>query len=265
MNFSIPYYSYCQSIYNCLIKDKEEWDFKSNPDYKCVLEHISKNDGNNYLYEIKNHFTEMFNNNKDLIIKLCHKNDLYGKTNKEVFDDFTFCSPTNLRYILHSFLILDYMKENNLNNLDIIEIGGGYGGLCFFIYNLASLFNLNINSYVIFDLVAPTKLQKKYLDALDINKVECLVLDDENSLKNLKKDSFLISNYALSELTKEISRKYSSLVINPYTSYGFLTWNFHHISYYDFVDNKEIKTIDEYPATGDDINKNYYIYYKPLV
>ena len=51
------------------------------------------------------------------------------------------------------------MKKYKLNNIDIIEIGG-YGGLCLFIHNIAPLYEININSYTIFDLLEPSLLQK---------------------------------------------------------------------------------------------------------
>jgi hypothetical protein len=61
-------------------------------------------------------------------------------------------------------LILDHIKKNLLNNIDLVEICGGYGGLCLFIFKLSILFNISINSYTIFDLSEPMILQKKYLN-----------------------------------------------------------------------------------------------------
>ena len=66
------------------------------------------------------------------------KNDLanyravFREPLKYNYKDFGTCSPTNLRYIYQSMLILKFMKEKLLNNVNVIEIGGGYGGLCFF-------------------------------------------------------------------------------------------------------------------------------------
>ena len=146
------------------------------------------------------------------------------------------CSPSNLRYLLHSLLILEDMKKYKLNNVDIIEIGGGYGGLCFFIHSIAQLYEININSYTIFDLLEPSLLQEKYLNVLNIEKVDFCQLDNFNNLKN---NSFLISNYAFSEISKELQTEYIEKIINPYTTFGFLTWNF--ISVYDFVENSIIE------------------------
>jgi hypothetical protein len=147
------------------------------------------------------------------------------------------------------------MNECNLNNIDVIEIGGGYGGLCFFLYKLSHLFNIHINSYSIFDLQEPLLLQKKYLENINVNGVHFTTMDD---LENIKKNSFLISNYAYSEISLDLQKKYTEKLLNPYVSHGFLTWNF--IEPYHFIENKMIKTEKEYPSTGD----NFYIWFTPL-
>ena len=147
------------------------------------------------------------------------------------------------------------MNDCMLNNIDIIEIGGGYGGLCFFIYNLASLFNITIKSYSIFDLKYPLLLQKKYLENLNINNVNFADLD---CIKNIKENSFLISNYAFSEISMDIQKIYTEKLLNPYTSHGFLAWNF--INVYNFIDDKFITTENEFPLTS---NENKFVRFKP--
>ena len=52
--------------------------------------------------------------------------------------------------------------------------------------------------------------------------------------------------------------EYTEKVINPYTSWGFLTWN--NIDVYEFVNNSEIIKEKEYPLTWE---KNYYVKFKP--
>jgi len=233
-----------------------EWTFKSNMHYCWILEHVSENQGKEYIAEIEKKFNLLYNSNKQYLIELCHLNDMCGKPNKFIFETFTCCSPTNLRYILHSFLILTHMNNCMLNNIDIIEIGGGYGGLCFYIYKLAHLFNIKVNSYSVFDLNMPLILQKKYLENLEIRNVNYLELDNIN---NLKKNSFLISNYAFSEISMDLQKKYTNDVLNPYVSYGFLAWNV--IDVYEFIHNKNIAVENEIPLTG---RKNKLIYFKPM-
>jgi SAM-dependent methyltransferase len=142
-----------------------------------------------------------------------------------------------------------------LNNIDVVEIGGGYGGLCFFIYKLAHLFDISINTYSIFDLQAPLMVQKKYLENLNIINLNYVELDD---FKNIKENSFLISNYAFSEISLDLQKRYTTSVLNPYISHGFLAWN--NIDVYNFIDNKNIAIENEIPLTGP---KNKYVSFKP--
>jgi hypothetical protein len=251
------YNAYTNCIKSFIDNNIETWTFKTHRDYTGILEHVTEKYGREYLIEIKNRFNLIYKEHKTYLIELCHTNDLYGKTLKSNFDNFTSCSPTNLRYILHSLLILSYMKDSMLNNVNIIEIGGGYGGLCFFLHKLAKLFDININTYSVFDLPYPLMLQKKYLEKLEINNVNYLDLDN---IKNLNKNSFLISNYAFSEIAKDLQQKYTKYVLNPYTSHGFLVWNF--IDTYKFIDNKDITIEKEYPLT--DNNKNKYVRFRPI-
>lgn len=257
LNIYKMYKTYLNAIETQLqITNPLDFNFKSNSNYTEILEHCNTSQGNQYLSEIVNRYNNLYTNNRELLINLCNKNDLYGKTIKSYINNFTVCSPSNLRYILHSFLILDYINQNNLNDIDFIEIGGGYGGLCFFISNLSSLFNIRIKSYAIFDLLQASLLQKKYLEALEINNIQYYQLDNFN---NLYINSFLISNYAFSEISKELQIKYTNNILNPYTSYGFLTWNF--IDVYDFIANSKITKEIEYPLS---CNNNYYVKFSPL-
>jgi len=143
-----------------------------------------------------------------------------------------------------------------LSDIDIIEIGGGYGGLCFYMHNLANLFNITITSFSIFDLQSPLQLQQKYLENINIDNVNYVSIDD---IKNIKENSFLISNYAFSEISLELQQEYTKQILNPYTSHGFVTWNMR--SFYKFIDDKNISMEQEYPLTG---GGNLYITFKPL-
>jgi len=246
---------YQKSILENLLLDKNEWFFKSDKSYTMILEHVSFSIGLEYLSLIQEKFNLIYNNNKDFFIDLCILNDKYGKTIKENFENFCCCSPSNLRYIFQSLLILEYMKKLNLNNIDIVEIGGGYGGLCLFLYNLSSLFNITINSYSMFDLDEAIKLQVKYLDLHNIS-INAFNLNDENIYLN--KDSFLISNYALSELSMNLQNLYAEKVVDPFISHGFLIWNFwNSVEVYKFK-NKNVTCEKEYPQTGND---NLYVYF----
>jgi len=249
-------YNYYNGYINWFINtDVNEWAFKSHPAYNLILEHTGKEQGDEYLIEIQKRFSAIFNKHKYFLIDLCKTNDLYGNPYKCEFDNFTYCSPSNTRYILHAFLILSFMSECMLTTVDVIEIGGGYGGLCFFIHKLAGIFNITIKTYTMFDLPMPLLLQKKYLQKLNINNVNAVHLDN---IQQLNKNSFLISNYAFSEISMDLQQKYTTQVLNPYTSHGFLTWNM--IDIYEFVHNKHITKEPELPLTGEN---NFYVRFSP--
>jgi len=245
------YSEYQKYIGEFIETDSTTWKFKSNPIYTYVLEHVSHYEGYQYISEIKNRFNDFFEKNKEYLIGLCNKNDNIGSPNKYYFEGFTECSPTNIRYILHSLLILTHMEEMYITETDIVEIGGGYGGLCFFIKNLSRLFGIKINSYTIFDLEEPMLLQKKYLSLQNINNV---LFKDLYTFDKVNKNSFLISCYAFSEIDMQIQKDYTEKLLNPYISHGFITWN--HIPIYDFIEDKTIISEREYPLTG---NNNYYL------
>lgn len=249
------YETYANYIETFVESNANEWSFKSNPAYCYMLEHVTDRLGFQYLTEISNRFSELYNNNKQLLINLCKINDTYGKTIKYNYKGFTECSPTNLRYILHALLILTYIKKCNLSDVDVVEIGGGYGGLCFYIFHISSLFGIKINSYSIFDLKAPMKLQKKYLECLNIDNVNFV---DIQNVKGIQTNSFLISNYAFSEISSDFRNAYTKSVINPFISHGFLAWNC--IDVYKFVDGKHITMEEEYPLT---CKKNKYVRFSP--
>lgn len=250
------YNKYTDYIKTQLNLNPEELDFKSNNHYRKILEHINGSQAEQYFKVIIEKFKTFYESNFDTLRNICELNDKYGKTIKYNLENFMTCSPSNLRYILHSLLFLEDMKKYKLNNIDIIEIGGGYGGLCFFIHNIAPLYEININSYTIFDLLEPSLLQKKYLNLLNIPDVNCCQLDNFDNIKN---DSILISNYAFSEITKEVQMKYIDKIINPYTKFGFLAWNCTGV--YNFVKNSVIEKEEEYPKTDP---SNYYVRYYPI-
>jgi hypothetical protein len=123
-----------------------------------------------------------------------------------------------------------------------VEIGGGYGGLCFYLHSLAPLFNITIVSYTIFDLPDICTLQLKYTEALGIS-VSTHTLD---SAWDVNPNSFLVSTYAFSELPAELRSAYSEKVLSN-VFHGFIAWN--NIPLYDFV-NTTIKSEPERPLTG---------------
>ena len=242
------YDAYLSSIRDNLKKGPKEWNFKSDPRYQIVLEHVNPNQGRAYMDCIKSEYGDLFEKHEDDIINICKRNDEYGVPSKISFDQFMECSPTNIRYIYHSLLAFSHMKKYNLNEVNIVEIGGGYGGLSFFIYSMSKFFDINIKSYKIFDLIEASKLQEKYSSLLGFNIETCNIEEEFEILDN----SFVISNYAFSEIDESFRSKYQKSVIGG-CAHGFMAWN--HIPVYKFTD-KEIHTEPERPHM---VDNNYFV------
>jgi hypothetical protein len=169
-------------------------------------------------------FKDFMDNNLDLLTKIAHENDTFGNPLK--YDTILGkIEVNNLKYIMQSLYILNNIKSLNKNNVNFYEIGGGYGGLSFWIHKLAHLFNVEINNYTIFDLKEPSRLQNYYFDHFKINsKSFSTIMDINNENGNY---NYLISNYAFSEIPVIHKTQYIEKLF-PIINNGFITWNVHH-------------------------------------
>lgn len=182
--------------------------FKSLRGYRRILEHCNEELGMKYYIEIKE-------NNPNLLehINKFTTNDLIG-TPFLCYYDFKTCSATTLRYMyVLSDLIL---KFNSLDSIDIVEIGGGYGGQCKIIKDLFSP-----RKYVLADIPEALELQKKYLSKFDIDNI---IFADEEYIKNIGNVDLIISNYALSELNEAGQNFFYDNIIKK-SKMGYITSN----------------------------------------
>lgn len=214
----INYEPYLAVVRSQLSRRPSDWDFKRQPLYQGILEHVSEEQGHEYLRQCQLHFPEHWRKHLSRFVQLCIANDRYGQPIKASNPNFPPCSPTCLRYLYYSLAILKQTADPELN---IIEIGGGYGGLCLFIHRLAPLFGKTIKNYTIFDLPEVAQLQNRYLEAHGITAT-CTHL---NSGAVLTPNSFLISMYALSELPAPLRKQYRESVVMPFCTEGFIIWN----------------------------------------
>jgi len=211
-----------------------------------MLEHVDKNQGAEYLKYIRKDTTIT----DDEIVEYCHLNDSLGNPVCETYGTMTV-SPSSLRYIYHSHLILTHLNTVNLSN--IVEVGGGYGGLCLALHFFATKYNIRINSYSIVDLPSIIKLQKLYISDLrpDIN---VSYIDAETFGKDIPNtDLFLVSNYCFSEIPDALQKLYISNLF-PKVAHGFMAWN--NIPLYNFGFTTKSET--EKPLTGP---ANKYVYF----
>jgi hypothetical protein len=231
------YQRYEQFLTSCLA-NKSLVNFKQNRSYNEILEHTSIDQGLQYLSLIRGTSIR-----QDEIKEFCLLNDSIGNPAKHNFET-VMCSPSSLRYIYHAELILSHFKTFGVP-INIVEIGGGYGGLYLAICFFAKKYGIDIQSYTIIDLSVVTKFQQLYLSNFSL-KVPVDFINSSTYGESLSKPNlFLISNYCFSEIAMEHQKKYIDKLFSK-ISHGFFAWN--HIPLYDFGFKYIVE--DEIPKTG---------------
>lgn len=186
--------------------------FRSSDKYKVILEHVTEREGRMYLNLVERDNPQLLDN----IVKY-KTNDSVGSPTKFQYDgNVGAVSPTTLRYIK---VLSDLVKEfGNLDGLDIVEIGCGYGGQAKIIMD-----TFNVKSYTLIDLKPVLGLTERYLTAVgvDISKLKFLTMEE---LPEASYDLF-ISNYAYSECNKAIQKEYYDKVLSK-SKMGYITANF---------------------------------------
>jgi hypothetical protein len=181
--------------------------FRRNSVYKGILEHVNFTQGQEYLNEI----------NKDPEI-LKHipefkKNDDFGGAELLQYEEVGTISTSTLRYTK----ILSDLKNlfSNLDDLNICEIGVGYGGQCRIIHGLYTP-----KKYTLVDITPALMLTRRYLENFILNLVEYKTM---NELDVCEYD-LIISNYAFTELPRPIQDVYLQKVILN-SKRGYITYN----------------------------------------
>lgn len=242
------YYKYVKKCINT----NDFSTFKQHKDYMYMLEHVLPNNGVEYLDCIR----KEFDYSNEFIEKLCNINDKYGDPIKYYLSGSNIesqVSPTSLRYIYHASLTLQHMKKLNLTNHHVVEIGGGYGGLCLMINNLMSIFDVKIDTYTIIDLDVVVNFQKQYLELHDLS-FKTKYCNASSYGSNVDSDDvYLISNYAFSEIDDIHKYRYINTLF-PKVSHGFFVWNDPKIL--DFGKKVEIE-----PERPDEVHKNHFVYW----
>lgn len=202
-------------------------NFKSVSEYNNILEHLTPEHGKDYLNECLAKNISLVD-----IYEFCQKNDAIGNPRKAEYilqinpeNAFRFqCSPTSLRYIFHSCLILKHIKDLRMKSVKIVEVGGGYGGLLLALDFFAKKHDVLIESYTILDLPEANLIQTKYLSSHTVS-FPYFIQNGHSFGSNLEgNDYFFISNYCLSEITDTYRKSYMEKLL-PKCPHGFLAWN----------------------------------------
>ena len=182
--------------------------FRQNDIYNKIVELLSETQGQEFLNEIK------LNPNIVLEIESFKENDNFGSPRVYNYPSVGKISPTTLMYIK---ILYDLEKLfGKLDGFDIVEVGVGYGGQSRIINE-----KFNINSYTLFDLKETLLLSEKFLSKFkNFEKNKFQSIEDYP----LKQHDLFISNFAFTELRRDIQEIYmNKLILN--SKRGFLIYN----------------------------------------
>ena len=205
----------------CYMASKSEHFFKKfrrNPTYNDVLEHVTQVQGQEYLDVINQSdrltFTDADWNN-------FFKNDLYGNPVKftyEINGRTVEVSPTTLRYTKVLQDIVTLFDAHQFKS--IAEIGIGYAGQC----RLLTSYLNKVETYSLFDLPEVLTLAEKYLGKFGKSVTDKVRFIDGTHIDVDGNYDFVISNYAFSELIRDVQDVYLEKIILK-SKAGYMTWN----------------------------------------
>lgn len=213
-------------------------NFKQHPCYKAILEHVSQEDGAKYISEItKAGIIDLVSDKDKLVV-----NDALGNPDKFEYDTCGKFSPTTLRYTkVASDILSTFPQLRQQEKINIVEIGVGYGGQCLLLDNF-----LNIEKYTLVDITPALSLAKKYLEQFIMRAR--LKFSTLNELAASPYD-LVISNYAYSELNRELQDAYLNKII-LHSRCGYMTYNNITHSSYRTYSAQEFASLLPVPATS---------------
>lgn len=234
MNSSISdidsYISTCKKI----VSDSNVFSrFKQIPEYTSILEHVTYEEGKEYAQ-----WALLNSPIKENILKF-QKNDIIGNPKKYNYE-FGEYSPTTLRYAK----ILADLSQLKLENANIVEIGGGYGGQYVVLRQL-----FKPKKYTFIDLEPVLQLIKKYINLLQLDDIEIDYINVD-SVPEVFSD-LIISNYAFSECTTAMQDVYINKIINNSKNGYMLYNNMNGYNHEEFIKKvfKNVKIFPEQPQT----------------
>jgi hypothetical protein len=208
------------TIEKMLERQTDEFDFLSNSTTLSIFG-VDNDWGETYIHFLLNEFPEFVKNVQDgmytSLFDLFHSIGSPKLFYSDIMNGFT--NANTIRYIYHALLIKKYMKEKfPSTKLQVVEIGGGYGGLCFWLSVVAPEC---IQTYEICDLKIVGCLQKRCLDKWNI---ACSYFNSPSEWKKSEYPTFVISNYAYSEFNSFYQDLYKDTILKNAEA-GFMIWN----------------------------------------
>jgi len=205
---ALPYVGY-REVCARAARETDFAAFKRAPAYRAVLEHVTCEQGRDYLDWVAAQSPGLLP-----LLDRFRENDRLGSPLVCEYGESGPFSPTTLRYMkVYSDLLCFF---GDLDGQRVLEIGGGYGGQCFVIHAGA-----RPASYTLVDLPEPLKLQRRYLEA---NGVAGASFVAPGELDPHAEFDLVVSNYAFSECRREVQEHYLTTVLLR-TPRGYATCN----------------------------------------
>lgn len=252
MNTNLELYTHVEICKKALTDEYVFNNFKTTPLFTKILEHTSEFNGHQYASSIIKNYNKYYH---ILDWKKLKENDIIGHPFIIDFPELQLneChySPSTIHYI-HSGLFFIENVLKHVDKINILEIGGGYGGQCKILLDICKMTNIEVENYGIIDLEYVSKLQNKYLNSFEYTNVQYFEFENMKDFGIFKNYNVLFSSYGLSEFTTEIKNFYIDNIVKLIDNY-YIEWNEEKIHPH-FLN---AKIIDEYPRT--------YIFNKSIV
>lgn len=182
--------------------------FREAADYSQILEHVTYSLGKRYLKAVRQDAALLES------ARLICASDTVGTPRRYNYPDVGKASPTTLRYLK---VARDLSRDFGvLTGRDIVEIGVGYGGQC---RVLSSLYRPG--SYALVDLPPVLKLAERFLSENLVDSPTTFI--SAFDVPEMESD-LVVSNYAFSELRREVQEMYMSRVVDK-SRRGYMTFN----------------------------------------
>jgi hypothetical protein len=185
--------------------------FRQEPVYIAMLEHVTVDQGADYLRIIERDNPSLLNER----LEVFRANDRLGSPTTYEYPRIGHISPVTLRYLK---VVSDIQRLfGDLHGKRIVEVGVGYGGQARLLMEQWS-----VQSYTLIDLMQVLQLARRYIGALGTYPSAKFV--PPAKVRATDYDLF-ISNYAFSELRRGIQLTYAKSLIAT-SRRGYLTCNF---------------------------------------
>jgi len=210
--------------------------------YEHAIHHILQNRQYDFLQDKNNHICAIFGVDVSLGMLYCaqiakdfphYANAITQGDYREQMEKFvalgeqetffsedlqTTMTANMARYIYHALVIHVYiLKKFDTTPIDVFEIGGGYGGLCYWL----QVFCPTVSTYTVLDLPAPCELQQHCSAYLGVS---CVSISHVEYYTKTSNPLFVISNYGYAELNTHYQTLYKETILKDADA-GFMIWN----------------------------------------